>query len=150
MRWCRARLPMPCASADAVRVRRCGARPPVPCTSTCAVRVCRCLARPPARTIHGGGGPGLRPPVYCDKKLKLLLTPLTSRTKTAQWSSIWPETICSRKQNMTQIAEYAIKYAEYAAEYAEYGTVTTFFRVFRLSDFPSLPRDHFRSPVTGP
>jgi hypothetical protein len=104
-RRCRARPPVPCASAGhqgAVRIRRCRARPPMPCASACAVRVRRCRARPPVRMLHGpgGGGPCLQPPVYCENTLKLLLTPLTSRTKVGQWSSTWPETICSSMQNM--------------------------------------------------
>ena len=93
------------ASADAVR--RCRAHPQVLFASAGAVRVYVCRARPPAvRTLQaaapacGGGGPGLRPPVYCETLLKLLLTPHTSQTKAAQWSSTWPETICSSMQNM--------------------------------------------------
>ena len=95
------------ASADAVR--RCRAHLQVLFASAGAVRVyvCRAPRRPPAvRTLQaaapacGGGGPGLRPPVYCETLLKLLLTPHTSQTQAAQWSSTWPETICSGMQNM--------------------------------------------------
>ena len=120
VRRCRARPPVPCASAGhpgAVRICRCKARPPMQCASACAVRVRRCRARPPVRMLHGpgGGGPCLQPPVCCENTLKLLLTPLTSRTKVGQWSSTGPETICSSMQNMKiNMQDMQKKYAWYA------------------------------------